>query len=379
MKFSISQRDKLLLVVLVSALMIFLAYYFGYSSLIKKTSELQTEISSLKTKYNDLQDKAANAEKYEQDTYSYNQYYEETLDEYGTGFSQKATLVFSSDMEETLGVWLNTVNLAEAVRIYSFGNVTSSNPTQPGTYVYTTDLTGYKKTTTYSYQCSYEAYKSMLAYILDYDTRYVIEAVSSTYNSDEDIVSGSFSISQYVITGADREYEEEMIDTVPTGTDNIFLSSTYSEGNIGETQNGSYIITNYDLALTLNSEGSDLDSVVLGRKGMVSSQVSDNSNGSTSVTVVVNGENGSYTVSYAVGDNIYPSGDSSQGASFNPGKTMDMIVYSSARTSAGDTAGVTLNVINNSDMSFNIKVVNDDEASPRFRLGETVGDVAVFR
>ena len=65
-------------------------------------------------------------------------------------------------------------------------------------------------------------------------------------------------------------------------------------------------MTNYDIALSLSSESSDLSSVVLGRRGYSSSQVSANTNDNVPVVINLAGENGEYTISYSVGDKQYP-------------------------------------------------------------------------
>lgn len=45
-----------------------LAYYFGFRNFSDRTSALESEISTLQVKYNDLKDKSDNIPKYKQDT-----------------------------------------------------------------------------------------------------------------------------------------------------------------------------------------------------------------------------------------------------------------------------------------------------------------------
>lgn len=377
MKMAISDRDKTLLCVVGCIVMIALAWYFGFSRLTRATEELQTEISSLQTKYNDLKAKAADEEWYIRKTEEDNAFFEEALKDYDAGFSQKATLIFTSEMEAELDLWIRTVSLTEAENIFTFGTITSSNPSSGGKRVYDTDMMGYKKSTTYAYECSYEEFKTMLAYILDYETRYTVDMVSCSYDAEEDVVSGTFMVSQYAVTGGGREYTEPEINTVPTGTENLFLSSTYNLGEDDGEGSAGNIINNYDLALTLSSQASDLSAVVLGRRGIVSSQRSVNENGTADVVIVVEGSDGLYTLSYAVDGEIYPSAE--EGVSFNPGQSFDLIVYSSPRADENDRAGARVSIINNSDMTLNIRVLNDDENDPRFRLGDYTGSVNVSR
>lgn len=76
MKLAISERDKFLLCLVGSLLLVFLAYYFGFRNFSDKTSALESEISTLQVKYNDLKDKSDNIPKYKQDTENYNRIFE---------------------------------------------------------------------------------------------------------------------------------------------------------------------------------------------------------------------------------------------------------------------------------------------------------------
>lgn len=376
-KLSISEHDKFLLCLVGSILIIFLSYYFGFRNYNAKVEELNKEITELQTKRNDLKAKEDKAGQYAADTKLYELMYDAMLLGYDSGFSQKATLLFTTELENELDVWISTVSMPDAALIYTFGNVTSSNPSASGSKVYSTDLKGYKKSVTYSYECGYDTFKDFLAYVLDYDTRYTIDSVSCSYNEEEEKMSGSITVSQYAVTGSGREYYEPEIEIVPTGTENLFVSST-NPNSFVETDDVTGLMTNYDIALSLSSEASDLSSVVLGRRGMVSSQISANSNDATDVVITVEGENGEYTISYSVGDSTYPSSGTT-GKSFNPGRSLDLIVFSSKRESDKDLAGANVTIINYSDMTLNIKVLNDDTVKPRFNLENTTGEVKFYK
>lgn len=379
MKLAISERDKFLLCLVGSLLLVFLSYYFGFRNFSDKTSALESEISTLQVKYNDLKDKSDNIPKYKQDTENYNRIFEGGLAGYDSGFSQKATLMFTTELEAQLGVWVRTVSMPDAALVYTFGNVVSSNPSANGAKVYSTDMKGYKKTVTYSYECDYDTFKELLAYILDYDTVYTIDTVSCSYNEDDELMSGNITISQYAITGSDRDYYESDIDSIDLGTENLFVSESNPDRVI-EAADEFGLMTNYDIALSLSSESSDLSSVVLGRRGYSSSQVSANTNDNVPVVINLAGENGEYTISYYVGDKQYPAADKTLvDLSFNPGRSLDLMVFSSERESDNDKSGASVTINNESDMTLNIKVVNDDSSNPRFNVESVNGAVRYYR
>ena len=379
MKLAISERDKFLLCLIGSLLLVFLAYYFGFRNFTEKTDALESEINTLQVKYDDLKDKADNSAQYKQDTENYNILFDGGLAVYDSGFSQKASLMFTTELEAQPGVWVKTVSMPDATLVYTFGNVTSSNPSANGAKVYSTDMQGYKKTVTYSYECDYDTFKDLLAYILDYDTVYTIDTVSCSYNEDDELMSGNITISQYAITGSDREYYEPEIDSIDLGTENLFVSET-NPSRVTEASDEFGLMTNYDIALSLSSESSDLSSVVLGRRGYSSSQVSANTNDNVPVVINIAGEKGEYTISYSVGDESYPDTDKATvDLVFNPGRSLDLIVFSSERESDEDMAGASVTINNETDMTLNIKVVNDDSANPRFNIESASGAVRYYR
>ena len=192
-------------------------------------------------------------------------------------------------------------------------------------------------------------------------------------------MSGNITISQYAITGSDRDYYESDIDSIDLGTENLFVSES-NPGHVIEAADEFGLMTNYDIALSLSSESSDLSSVVLGRRGYSSSQVSANTNDNVPVVINLSGENGEYTISYSVGDKQYPAADKTLvDLSFNPGRSLDLMVFSSERESDNDKSGASVTINNESDMTLNIKVVNDDSSNPRFNVESVNGAVRYYR
>lgn len=102
MKLAISERDKLLLCLVGSVLLVFLAWYFGFRNLNDKTAALESEISTLQVKYDDLSAKKSNAKKYAQDTEGYDLLCDAWLSRFDSGFSQKATLILQAILKLSL-------------------------------------------------------------------------------------------------------------------------------------------------------------------------------------------------------------------------------------------------------------------------------------
>ena len=58
---------------------------------------------------------------------------------------------------------------------------------------------------------------------------------------------------------------------------------------------------------------------------------------------------------------------------------MDLMVFSSKRDSDADNAGASVTINNNSDMTLNIKVINDDTSAPRFNIESANGSIKFYR
>lgn len=374
-KLKISARDKALLCVLFAFVVVFCSYYFVYNKNAQKIKDIENEIVRLNGIYDELKDKYDNKEEYIAKTKAYETYYKESLQAYDTGFSQRETILFSNSIEKDLGIWFKYIGLEEANKIFTFGEITSTNPNNSGTAVYKTDMEGYSKTTSYQYECSYEKFKELLDFIINYDTRYVINSVATSYNSEDDIVSGNIVITKYAVTGKDREYVIDRVEDIDVGTDNLFIETGYTGKTDSDDKN---IFKNYDIALTLNSATSDIDAVTMERRGVKASIISKNENEEVMVAIKLSGEDGIYTVSYMVGDDTYPSENYMDGTSINPGQSLDMVVFSTRRKGDNDKAGAIVYIDNLTDMKLNIYVVDDDESEPRFILADTTGKVNVI-
>lgn len=377
----ITDRDKKLLCDVGAAIIIFCAYYFGCRILINKTQEITETISTLNKEHNALKLMLANAKKYTTDTESYNSKYDEILNKYDSGNTQEYSIMLLKEIEDRTGAWISQAGLAQTEEIYTFGEVTTSNPyAEEGSKVYHSDYVGNKTTLTLTYQATYDQFKDMINYINGYKYKFTIDSISMSYTAETDSVSGSLVLTQYAITGGDRKFNNVNITNVLNGTDNIFHSGIFSGGENLSTENGDNIIVDYDYYFSLQADGSDMDSVVFGPK--------NDSTGSATVSAAGNemqdayvrffGENGEYYVQYSVGDKKYPAAAYDDGQLMLPGEELSMLVISSKRSGNDDKSGVNATIVNDTDMTLKIKIANEDGGNPRFVLKDYTGDVVVY-
>lgn len=371
----VSERDlKLILAVLIVGV-IALAWW-GQSKIKETNEQTETQITALRTQYDDLKMKDANRKYYTDETARYLKLYKGLMQQYGNGLDQEHIIMLLKAAELKTGVWINNANLSGVSSIYTFGAITSSNPSRPGELVYQSDEVGVNSGLTVNFEGTYAQVKDFIDYMNTHDSKNLISTMNMSYSGAEGLVKGSMQFNTYGIVGSQREYQELVIKDVFVGTENIFDSETFIN-NYVDGDYGQQIMTNYDLFLMLHAEGTDVDSVAVGQRDDLNGEKTlvANSNVQEKVTIRVTGTAGNYKVSYKIGNKTYPEDNYADGVEFVPGDTLDLYVVSSARLDKDDLSGVELTIINTSDLVLNYKVVNDDPENPRFKLGKVTGQV----
>ncbi len=381
LNMEISERDKKLLWILASVLIVFIGYYFGFNKLSASADNYETQLTQAHKKYDDLSAKYAKKDTYLNDTEDFKNKYNTVIANYQNGTSQDTSLVFLNDVEKITGGWIKSTAFTDVSSIYKFGAVTSTNPAKSGESVYSTDFEGYKTTLTLSYEAKYDDFKQLISFLNNYYSKVTIDSINMAYNQEDNTVSGSMVVSSYCITGSSRPFAFPEIDT-QKGTNNLFYSAVFLPNIVGnkEDSNGNYILGDYDYYMLLNSASSDIDACIIGKKNDTGNTVlTSNENKMVDATVRFAGSDGIYTVQYTIDGKQFPSENYSAGSSFIPGKTLDFLVMSSKRASSDDKSGVNITFVNDTDMDLNVKVCNDDTTRSRVNITKTTGAVNVYR
>ncbi len=377
---SLSDRDKMLIWLVASVLIVVAAYYFGYSKISAEATKVETQLQKAKSKLTELQIKNDNKKQYEQDTVIYQNRFNYIISGYENGASQDNSLMFLRDVEKTTGSWIKSTTFSSTTPIYTFGSIGSTNPSAAGTRAYSSDMVGYKTTLTLAYEAKYSDWQDLLTYLNNYYSKNTIDNISMSYNNETDVVSGTMTLSTYCITGSNRTFTPPTVD-VTNGTDNIFFSKVFFPTIIGKDDTeGTYILSDYDYYVLLNSSTADMDACVIGKKGDITgdSILTSNENITQQMTISVWGKNGTYYIKYQLGNKTYPAVNYGGGSSFAAGDTIDLLIMSSARKSSADKSGVNLTLINESDMDVNVKIVDDDVTDPRVEIVDRQGIFNIY-
>lgn len=376
--FKLAPKDKRLLLS-VAMVIVALIAFLAYTKIDGMVDKVQKEVKGLETVKSDLQEKYRQKNVYTSKTYIYKELYEKIVNNYASGVDQQTVIMKLAEIEEKTGVWLKQAGLGQTGMIYEFGKITSTNPTKTGKSVYKTDLLGYSSTVSLSYECSYEQLKEIIKLFNESSEKYRVDSVTMSYSSTEQLVTGSISLVCYAITGANRFFPPTNVDGVPIGTDNIFSSSTHTENPVDRT----YLDTmksDYDLYLNLNDAASDVNAITVGQRSDILGEdsLSSNNNTEENVYITVFGETGNYKVAYKVGDDTYPISDYEAGEDFIFGDSLDLLIISTKRNGDADLATAKLTIVNNTDVTLNVGVLNDDAENPRCVFDKMVGEIAIF-
>lgn len=379
----ISDRDVKLLYVVLSIAIIVCAYFFGFRKLTAANEALDKEISELKVRHTTLRTMETNAKKYSDDTVVYNDNYDKIIAKFDTGYSQEYSILFIKELEDKLDVWLSQAGLAQTDNVYTFGQIQSTNPSsESGSSVYSSDYKGYKTVLTLTYQASYDDFKNLIEYINNYKYKCTIDSMSMSYNSESDVVSGSLVVSQYAITGKDRPFNNVNINGILNGTGNIFDSEIFGGGENADDINGDKIMSDYDyyIALQAANEDSAVSGITVNPRGDLTGDkaIFSEANERQEFYLRFFEEDGVYYAQYSVGEQQFPATEFEKGSMFLPGEYLSFMVLSSQRVGDDDMVAVDATIVNDTDMTLNIKIANEDKGNPRFVVKSTSGDVVIY-
>ena len=340
---------------------------------------LQSEISELQARYDDLCAKESQKDQFIAETKEFNEKFDAEVAKFAPDLDQENTLMFLKGVEETHEFQNVSVSLPQPSTYYVLGQgsaadgaTVSEDPEEAANqYVVLADAYGI------SYKGSYDDLKNYLDYVANYKYRMCISAINIAYSADAekplDECSGSITLNEYAVTGPDREHDVPVID-VKEGKEVIF--EDVNGGNRSSTSydadNGESIVANHNLVILLNNANSDTSSgiIVASSESDENTYVTSSANSEQKLDVSITEEDGKKYITYAIGASSKKVEVLSN--------DVTIFVKSSERAGSDDTNGLSLNVNNSTDLAVYIKVSGDDASTPRFKVGSKTGTVKVY-
>lgn len=283
----ISQRDAKLLIFLGCAIILGLAYFFGYRQYSEKTDDLDEKMQSLQTQYDTLSASNVHRQEYMDKIKEDTDKIQTIVAKYPSMVSNQDEIYLSSIMEKNSGAWINTFNFSEPTIVYTLQNLTAGEtqvstdsttntdpnatvtpspaPTQtpegtdsnnadvnPNANPKVTDagdpnfyFVGYKNTTRIGFQSDYEQLKKIVQFIYDYASRKVINSITVAVDKNTGLLIGTMEYDSYSVVGAGTKYEPLTIPSHPMGVKNIFGDTVNNDQN-DNTQNDTNVENDTD-------------------------------------------------------------------------------------------------------------------------------------
>ena len=200
-----SDRDKLIIVV-VLLLAIGLCPYFFYIKDTKIATEaLITQNTELQARLDYLNSLEANREDYISETERLNEERDEIIASFPGGILQENYTMFLLNTEysnvtidEETGIYTLPVRFS-AVSYADNIETPISGENAETVYVAVTNRS------TIEYSCYYEGMKYIVEYIMGYEGPMIYSGITMSYDDEFGVISGEILLSQYAITGPDRE------------------------------------------------------------------------------------------------------------------------------------------------------------------------------
>ncbi len=414
-----SDRDKKLLVYLGALIILAAAYFLVGKPFLDKIDQLSAEKPQLESELREKREAFENKPMYEQGITEATEKINSIMSEFPEDNADEKSIMFASHAETDIPIWFDKMKFAEETKSMINGEEAESasdveqqqleenvaaaegeeapagGETGPdaggqlggGTGI--ADLMYRDTELGLSFECKYDGFKKLLAYIRDYKDRIVIKDIDVSYSKETGLVTGTMVLSQWAVLGPDRVLPEVVTDVNAIGTDNVFTHTN---------QGGTIIDLLADIAadflslITGMMPEEALDE--LGTDYFVKvNAVTDNTNGKTvgraddlteatyitskvnkneDVTFKITGSGGTYTVNYRIGKTEYTD---------TINKASDGKIYlravSTTRVSEDDESTVSIHVLNESDIPAVVNIEGDDSDRPRVRVLEKVGNVTV--
>lgn len=238
MNLALSKKDQCLLIGLLGAIFLFVAWYFVYTPLQEKTMALETENVALKAKADLYQSINANLPKYEEGIVTFEQQIAEIGNRYPVHISREDEIMFLANMENVYSndLAVENITMSAVVEVVADSVAAEAAPAPEAAAEAATDVAAapaesevvipevhmYKQPVNYSFRCTYDGAKEMITYVLGQSQTKAIEGMSLAFDSETGNLMGTLDLNQYYMMGLEKEYQAVPVPVVPKGVNDVF-------------------------------------------------------------------------------------------------------------------------------------------------------------
>lgn len=202
---------------------IFLAGYFlVYMDYSDKTDALNTEITVLNTRLDQLAAYNENISTYKTSIEENKLIIKETLAKYYSVVTPEDFIMFATELEDTKKLDINALSFTQPALIYNILGVKDTED-----YIVpaeTTTLMSYKISSTMDGSMNYGQMKQALDFIYSQKDVTTLDSLSLNYDSSTGLILGNFVIDKYFITGRDIQEHQAVVPYTDFGKSTLIGS-----------------------------------------------------------------------------------------------------------------------------------------------------------
>ncbi|ASW42295.1 hypothetical protein [Clostridium isatidis] len=393
---NISKREKYLIGIFLAVLICFVYYQFVYTKQVEKLKVVRAEKESVEERYNDVMKAIANLDAMEEEF--------KILKANVLGKSEKLYPVIMQEkiiieLDELLNdsglngnIAFSPIEVSPAEKLVSpeikktesslkafvdeyNGNVSntgesSSNSAngQGGTNQENSTTTEQLKVAI-NFSGSYEALKSFIASLQNYERKIVIPSISITAQSEVEL-TGVMNLEFHAVPKIDDQDIDYLIWSLNNiyGKEILFSSGEASGAYASTIEEQSSEQNVNDFVMMLKSPSSELPTVTIGKAKDDSrgSYIYSDNDGIEAVEISFEEVDGNTFFKYKTTTSYYPKDNSPEGMQFIPkSENIVLEILSENRVETSDNSGINLKVINNTSKKVEVIIKNDDSSNPR--------------
>lgn len=392
---NISKREKYLIGILLAVLICFVYYQFIYVNQVEKLNNKRAEKNQVEQRYNEVMAAIANLDSKEESLKIlkatvldkskrlYPTIMQEKiiieLDKLLTDSGLKGNIAFSpievASVEKMVSPEVQKTESSLKALVDEYNGSTSNEATANGVEQQSQSNTSENGATSeqlkvaINFSGNYEALKTFIASVQNYERKVVITNISISSKSQEEL-TGVMNLEFHAVPKLSDEDMEYLIWTLNNvyGKEVLFSSGAASGAYASTIEEQSNEKDVNDFVMMLRSSTSELPTVTIGKAKDDSreSYIYSDKDKIEEVEIAFDEIDGKIYYKYKTSSSYYPKDNSSQGKEFTS-KSKDIVfeILSEKRSGTSDNSGIKLKVINNTDKNVEIIVKDDDTSNPR--------------
>lgn len=146
----------------------------------------------------------------------------QVMDHYSAGNTPEKSIMMVDYLEKEVGLRLPNLSFTQPTLLSTVQMPIVTETSKEAYTIEYYDVSLLKETLTTNYSCSYAQLKELINTINRYPERMNIDAITITFDSENNGLKGNLTLNLYAVTGTGKQYVAPEITGMSMGSDNIF-------------------------------------------------------------------------------------------------------------------------------------------------------------